>query len=148
MSQTALIVGFPVVGRALEIGHVLLGGGDGLCLVFDQDVYNAVRNLERHRPNLFWRVYADAAALNHGGPTHAYCRSFGRDDHVATGEKHRVTCEAASVGYPNQRHEAAELGPVRKGLGVHSDAALAVRISGAAASTFHECDHRDLMPMR
>ena len=70
--------------RALEVGQVFLRGVDRGELVLHQDIDDAVRHLDRHRPDFLGRVDAEAAALDHRRPAHAERRAFGRDDDVAS----------------------------------------------------------------
>ena len=74
VAQAALVGALPRRQRALEVRQVLLGRGDGLGLVLDGDVDDAVRHLHVHRADLLGPEHAEAAALDHRRAAHADVR--------------------------------------------------------------------------
>ena len=115
MPQLALIRCLPILSAALEIAEVLFRYMHCLGFILDQNVHNPVGHLKGHGTNFLWRVNAQAATLDHGRPTHGDGGILGRDDHIAAGEQRGVTCETATVIYPNQGNGARKLRKGREG---------------------------------
>ena len=69
--QQALVRRLPVGDRALKVRQIFLRRGRRFRLVLDQDVDDAVRRLERHRPDFGRMVDAEPAALDHRRAAHA-----------------------------------------------------------------------------
>ena len=70
VAQQALVGALPLVDGALEVGEVLLRGGDRLVVVLDEDVHRAGRPQVLHGTDLLWQEQAQAAALDRGGAAH------------------------------------------------------------------------------
>ena len=134
--------------RALEIRQIFLHGVDRGELVLDDDIDNAVRHLDRHRADLFRRVDAEPAALDHRRPAHAEGRALGRDDDVGAGDQRRVAGKATAVDHRDHRHEAGELREGGEGLGIDRDARADVIVAGPAAAALAEQDQRQAEAMR
>ena len=97
VAQQRLVGLLPVGQRALEVGDQPLGGGDGLGLVGDLDVDDAVRALDRERPDRVGLEAAEPAALDHRRAAHPE-----RDVSVAT-----IRSEApASTALPAKQRPA------------------------------------------
>ena len=69
--------------------------GHRLGLVRDRDVHHAVADLHLHGPHLFGTKDPQAAALDHGGATHADVRVLGGDHDVAAGDEPGAAADRA-----------------------------------------------------
>ena len=86
LPQQALIGAGPLVDPALEIGEILLRGGDAFGFVIDQNIDDAIGRLHRHRADVLGPEHAEAAAFDHRRAAHADVRGLIGDDDVATAE--------------------------------------------------------------
>ena len=147
----------PVAHASLEVGEVLLRGGDGFGLVFDGDIGDAVGGLHVHRADLLGEEDAEAAAFDHRRAAHADVRVGGGDDDVAAAQQGGVPGEAAARNDADGRHVAAqaahrgERGRVQRAAGesvVRRRCGLAAGAlaagAGAAAAAFGEEHDRDV----
>ena len=146
--QAPLVGRVPGGHRPLEVGEIFLRDVDGLVLVLDQDVDDAVRDLDGHRPHLLGRVDAESAALDHRRPAHAERRALGRDDHVAARDQRGVAGERAAVHDRDQRHQPAQLREGRERVRVDRDAGADVVLPRPAAAALAEQDDRQLEALR
>ena len=132
--QQPLVRRLPVGHRALKIGQIFLRGGGCLRFVLDEDVDDAVRRLERHRPDFGRMIDAEPAAFDHRRTAHADRRILGRDDHVAAAEHRGIAGEAIAGDDADHRHQSGQLGELHEGRPVEAGHAEPVGIAGTAAA--------------
>jgi hypothetical protein len=142
VAQERLVGRAPIALRALEVGEVLLGGGDGFDLVGHRDVDDAVGHLHRHGADLGGFVHAEPAAFDHGRPAHPDVRVGGGDDDVAAAEDGSVAGEAVARVDGDERYQSAQVGEEVEGEAVEAGYASAVGVAGPAATAFGEEDDR------
>jgi hypothetical protein len=136
--KAALVVGLPRSQRSLEVGKILPPDVDRLVFVLDQDIDDAVRNLNGHRPDFLGRIDAEAAAFDHRGAAHAERRAFGRNDHVAACYKRGIACEGAPVDDSDQWHEPAQPRKSGEGGRVNRDTRADIVLARTAAAALAE----------
>ena len=96
MTQLALIVASPILGRALEIGQITFGGRDGFDLVFDEQIDDAGGFEKRGRSDFLRVVNPESSAFDHGWSAHAKARVLSGNDDVGTACEGRTASEAES----------------------------------------------------
>jgi hypothetical protein len=94
----------------LEVGQGLFGQARGVGLVIGQDVHHAIDGLHLHRPDIFRREHAQAAALDHGRAAHADVAVAGTDQNLAQAREGGVAGEAAARDDGDLGHNAGKLG--------------------------------------
>ena len=107
-----------------------------LLLVLDEDVDDAVRRLERHRPDLGRMIDAEPAAFDHRRPAHADRGVLGRDDHIAAAEHRGIAGKAIAGHHADDRHEAGQFCELHEGRPVEPGHAEPVGVAGTAAAAF------------
>ena len=108
VAEQPLVDAFPIGDRALEVGEILLGGGDRFVLVIDEDVDTAGGAEVGHWADLFGGEESEPAAFDGGGAAHADVGVAGGDDAVGDAEDRGVAGEGAPGGDADHRHGAAD----------------------------------------